>query len=169
MVKQNKRGQLAVETLLIYGVAILIVLGAIAALYASGYLDFGNFFPDKCTIDNDVFECGDYIVRDQLGDNQIQIELKNIMQNNVNIYEIYLEGAEDSTGVLLRADCTNTYDPAQFIISGDKKLFTLSNCSDLSEFRSKKITLDLGVKYGLANSQITDKWAYGSIIAKVSE
>ena len=45
----NRRGQSALEFLMTYGWAILVVLAAIGALAYFGVLNPSNFLPDQCT------------------------------------------------------------------------------------------------------------------------
>lgn len=54
----NKKGQAAMEFLMTYGWAILVVLAAIGALAYFGVLSPSNFVPDKCT--SQGFTCADH-------------------------------------------------------------------------------------------------------------
>ena len=57
----KKRGQAAMEFLMTYGWAILVVLIAIAALAFFGVLNPGRFLPSSCTITPGI-SCEDFIV-----------------------------------------------------------------------------------------------------------
>ncbi len=50
----NKKGQAAMEFLMTYGWAILVVLAAIAALAYFGVLSPDRFLPEKCTLPSGV-------------------------------------------------------------------------------------------------------------------
>ncbi|MFC1697661.1 hypothetical protein ACFL1H_04985 [Nanoarchaeota archaeon] len=47
---KGKKGQAALEFLMTYGWAILIVIGVISALAYTGILDFGTLIPDECSL-----------------------------------------------------------------------------------------------------------------------
>src|SRR3989344_5713297 len=77
----NKKAQLAVETLLIYGVAILIVMLAIGALISFGILDLGGLLPDTCNIQGAPLTCEEYFVSKSRG---VNIELTNNLGKNLD-------------------------------------------------------------------------------------
>lgn len=54
----NKKGQAAMEFLMTYGWAILVVLAAIGALAYFGVLSPSNFVPNKCT--GQGYTCADF-------------------------------------------------------------------------------------------------------------
>ena len=74
MQKNYKKSQIAMESLMIYGLAILIVMLAVGALIYFGVLDLGSFLPDSCKIKGGNFECSDYIYSINNG---LQIQLVN--------------------------------------------------------------------------------------------
>ena len=55
----NRKGQAAMEFLMTYGWAILVVLAAIGALAYFGVLSPDRFLPDKCAA-NPPFSCTQY-------------------------------------------------------------------------------------------------------------
>lgn len=59
MKSNNKRGQAAMEFLMTYGWAILVVLAAIGALAYFGVLSPDRFLPEKCTLPSG-FACLDF-------------------------------------------------------------------------------------------------------------
>ena len=79
----NKRAQAAVETLMIYGVTIFIVMLAIGALIGFGVIDLGRLLPDKCDISN-ALSCENYNV----GSSNVQLELKNILSKNIQAFVV---------------------------------------------------------------------------------
>ena len=46
----TRKGQITLESLLLYGVAILVVLLAVGALTYFGILDLGRLLPDRCNL-----------------------------------------------------------------------------------------------------------------------
>lgn len=89
-----KRAQAAVETLMIYGVTIFIVMLAIGALIGFGVIDLGKLLPDKCDISNG-FSCENYAVTQS----SVQLELKNIVGKNMANFTITILGEGDNEGL----------------------------------------------------------------------
>jgi len=69
-----KKGQVALEFLMTYGWAILVVLVAIGALAYFGVLDPGKFLPSRCTLPAG-FSCNDFLVNG--ADDIITVALRN--------------------------------------------------------------------------------------------
>jgi hypothetical protein len=46
----NKRAQLSIETMIIYGLVILVALSVIGGLLYFNVLDLGSYLPDKCDL-----------------------------------------------------------------------------------------------------------------------
>ena len=90
----NKRAQAAVETLMIYGVTIFIVMLAIGALIGFGVIDLGRLLPDKCDISN-ALSCENYNV----GSSNVQLELKNILSKNIQAFVVDIEGEGNDIGI----------------------------------------------------------------------
>lgn len=77
-----KRGQLSIETLIIYGLIILVALSAVAALIYFDVLNLGNYLPDSCNIGG----TGDLTceeMRLSSTANQLQLGLKNSGQRPI--------------------------------------------------------------------------------------
>ncbi len=89
-----KKAQLAVETLLIYGIAILIVMLAIGALVSFGVLDLGGLLPDQCQISGEL-SCENFLVRE----NEVQIELLNNFQRNIESMNVTIIGEGNNEGL----------------------------------------------------------------------
>jgi hypothetical protein len=47
---KNKRAQLSIETMIIYGLVILVTLSVIGGLLYFNILDLGSYLPDKCDL-----------------------------------------------------------------------------------------------------------------------
>jgi len=50
----SRKAQLAIETLLVYGIVLIIVLVAIAALASQGFLDPARFLPTSCNVGSEI-------------------------------------------------------------------------------------------------------------------
>ena len=95
----NKQAQAAVETLMIYGVTIFIVMLAIGALIGFGVIDLGKLLPDKCDITNG-FSCEAYaITNSEVGQDVVQLQLKNIAGSNIANFSINIKGEGDNEGL----------------------------------------------------------------------
>ena len=92
--KMLKKGQAAVETLLIYGVTILIVMLAIGALIGFGVIDLGRLLPDNCEISS-TFQCENYGV----SPTGVQLELRNTLGKNIANFTVKIEGEADNEGL----------------------------------------------------------------------
>ncbi|MFH2019798.1 MAG: hypothetical protein ABIJ34_00130 [archaeon] len=163
------KSQAAVETLLIYGVAILVVMLAIGALIGFGVLDLGSLLPDKCEISGVAIDCSDYLIEP----GNVQLQLRNSIGKNINVYNVTIEGEDDSLG-LWGTNCSYSGLPGalpgsqegKLIINGEKSSFTLGVC-DVKVTPGKKIKGKLLIRYASVGSNLV-KTAYGSINAKVS-
>ncbi len=74
----NKKGQAAMEFLMTYGWAILVVLIAIGALAYFGVLNPGRYLPSSCTISNQI-GCNEFKVTGGAAANTVAITL--VLQN----------------------------------------------------------------------------------------
>jgi uncharacterized protein (UPF0333 family) len=115
----TKKGQAAMEFLMTYGWAILVVLIAIGALAYFGVLNPGRFLPASCTITPGI-SCEDFkadstantvtlVLRNGIGD-----DLTNVV---TNIY------TPDTTTELCTAPAATT------LSDGEKKTFTATACT----------------------------------------
>ncbi len=129
----NKKGQAAMEFLMTYGWAILIVLIAIGALAYFGVLSPDRFLPEKCAIStgSGIF-CDDFSID---SDSQVRLSLHNILTDDMTDINVTLTNGGGGTGV-----CTG--GPAN--INADATgVVTLTCGTTLSE----KIKADLEIDY----------------------
>ncbi|MCM2326193.1 MAG: hypothetical protein NDI94_07035 [Candidatus Woesearchaeota archaeon] len=134
----NKRAQAAVETLLIYGVTILIVMLAIGALIGFGVIDLGRLLPDNCEISS-ALVCENYEV--SATGNQVQLELRNTLGKNIQGFTVDIEGEGNDLGIwgcdpaiygAIDADGDGNVDGEQpILVNGDvtPTPVILSNCN----------------------------------------
>lgn len=79
-----KKGQITMESLLLYGAAILVVLLAIAALTYFGVLDMGRWLPQTCNLEGTgVLSCEEYFVSS--GADDVELAVKNTGQKTLTI------------------------------------------------------------------------------------
>ena len=137
----NKRGQAALEFLMTYGWAILVVLVVIGALAYFGVLNPDSLVPDKCTLSTGI-SCDDFMIEN----NKITIKLGNGLGRRVKISRV--EAKQIGGG----ADCINTTETTL----DNSELATLelakSSCSITDTGRKPKFKLN--VTYTYADSSL---------------
>src|SRR6185436_16785883 len=80
-----RKGQAAMEFLMTYGWAILVVLAAIGALAYFGVLSPDKFLPDKCTA-NPPFACAEY----KVNATDLYFKLENSAGTDITVSQILL-------------------------------------------------------------------------------
>ena len=81
----NKRGQAAMEFLMTYGWAIMVVLVAISALAYFGVLSPDKFLPNKCFLEAGI-GCTDFKVQED----SVTLVLQNGKGEDITISEIVI-------------------------------------------------------------------------------
>jgi len=78
----NKRGQLSIETLILYGLIVLVALSAVGALIYFNVLDLGGYLPDTCNIaGTGDLKCEEF--RANPADNTVSLSIRNIGQKTI--------------------------------------------------------------------------------------
>jgi len=114
MFNKNKKGQAAMEFLMTYGWAILVVLASIAALAYFGVLSPDKFLPEKCIIAPGI-DCSDFNIK---SDSAV-FSLKNSMGKNYVI-----------NSIALGDNCSQDFDPALNFNNGAVAKLELTGCSN---------------------------------------
>ena len=139
-----KKGQAAMEFLMTYGWAILVVLAAIGALAYFGVLNPGQLLPDKCTFPAS-FDCIDKpVVNFDTG--VVQLAVRNDVGYPIDTVGATLTGDGDCETITLTSvtDPTNTSLSSVVELSKNENKVLPSNSDELS--------------YGIfANSRIVGK------------
>ena len=141
----SRSGQAAMEFLMTYGWAILVVLAAIAALAYFGVLSPEKFLPEKCLI-----ETGFTCISSKIEPGKSTLVLQNSYGRSVVIDNIQI------------GSCSNAFTTT--LTSEDQNTFVLPSCSngDAKEvFKGEVI-----IKYTEKNSNLS-KTAYGQINTKI--
>jgi len=176
----KKKAQAAMEFLMTYGWAILVVLVVIGALSYFGVLNPQNLLPEKCTLPMGLY-CKDHVIK-QGGDlnGSVSLKLENGMGRGIIITNITVKGAN---GQVVH-DCyinLTTEPPGKpsgynhlsgwHLANGDMDSVTI-NCSSVDEFTGKT-KADITLVYCSDTSiNDTDCAAYshtmeGDLMAKV--
>ncbi len=140
-----KKSQAAMEFLMTYGWAILVVLAAIAALAYFGVLSPEKFLPEKCLV-----ETGFTCISSKVESSQSTIVLQNSYGRSVVIDNIQI------------GSCSTAFTTT--LTSEDQNNFVLTGCSngDVKEvFKGEVI-----IKYTEKNTNLS-KTAYGQINTKI--
>jgi len=111
--KHMRRGQAAMEFLMTYGWAILVVLAAIGALAYFGVLSPDNFLPERCTISPE-FGCLEHQARSS--DNAVSLGIQNNVGQSLAEVNISLVDPADGTTEW----CRGVTGPAAGITNGQR-------------------------------------------------
>ncbi len=160
-----RKGQAAMEFLMTYGWAILVVLAAIGALAYFGVLDTASLLPERCAFPSGMDCVGKASVA--ADSNTVSVVLTNNNGASINI-----TGYEDVTG----DDCTTsgiaacagagcTLAAVPVTIANNEKVTIRFNCSNgitAGRFKGEMQVLYKNLENGLPNK------ALGSIAGKAS-
>ena len=113
---KSRKGQAAMEFLMTYGWAILVVLIVIGALAYFGVLNPQSFLPTKCQ-----FTTGLVCMDKQLkSDGKLQLRLNNGLGNSIKITSL---AVKDNEGFL---DCTRAFDTT--LLTGKEENLAIADC-----------------------------------------
>ena len=105
MLLTKKKGQLSIETMILYGLIALVALSTVAALIYFHVLDLGRYLPDTC----DIGGTGDLKCEEMSAssaNNRIEIGVRNVAQKNIDNLVIVLN---DSSGIHLRTHAVGAH------------------------------------------------------------
>ncbi len=143
--KFSRKSQAAMEFLMTYGWAILVVLAAIAALAYFGVLSPEKFLPEKC-----LMETGFVCISSKVEPTQSTIVLQNGYGRTITVDQVSI------------GSCSKTF--ADILTSEEQKTFVLTGCSNgvIKEVFKGDVT----VKYTEKNTNLS-KTGYGIINTKI--
>lgn len=148
----KKRGQAAMEFLMTYGWAILVVLVAIGALAYFGVLTPERFLPEKCIFAAGLY-CSSYKVEADTG---VTLKIDNALTKDITVTNIDLE--EDDTVLC-------SFSGSVLLPTGDSDTFVAS-CSP-ALVSGSRFKAEIEIKYDESGGLPGIKKG-GSIIAKVT-
>ena len=114
-----RKGQAAMEFLMTYGWAILVVLVAIGALAYFGVLSPGNYLPSSCTLSSGM-SCDDFKVTTS----DAQLLFRNGMGDDLTAVSVSISGCTAST----EADGDDAWNDGS-VLGGDDGV-TLTGCTN---------------------------------------
>lgn len=128
-----KKAQAAMEFLMTYGWAILVVLLAIAALAYFGVLNPGRYLPSSCTLPPGL-GCTDFKVDGTLG--EVTLVIQNGMGQDLNSFNVTIAGSCGSDA---------TPDPdGDGLTDGEEDIFVI-NCT--KTITGSKFKEDIVIQY----------------------
>ena len=154
----TKKGQAAMEFLMTYGWAILVVLAAIGALAYFGVLSPDRFLPSKCTVAGG-FSCTEYKVDGTAG--TVSLRIQNNLGRDIASANVTLDGKGSNSAC--PATPTKTFSSS--VVNGDfinDSLMTWTGCT----FSGTKYQGDITVTY-IISGQTVSHDASGSIVSAV--
>ena len=143
---QHKKSQAAMEFLMTYGWAILVVLAAIAALAYFGVLSPEKFLPEKC-----ILEPGLACVSHKVEPTKVTIVLSNGKGRTIIVNSIDVGGCSGAFDETMQSGTDHT-----FVIGG-----SCSNGVAKDKFKG-----DITLGYTEKDTNLT-KTAYGNINSKI--
>ena len=142
----NRRSQAALEFIMTYGWAILVVLVAIGALAYFGVLSPDRFLPAKCTLPAGI-ACVDFNV----GSASIDVVLRNGLGFDLEDVSIKIKG------------CTGSAGSGVNLANGAQGIFTVTTCGLTS---GSKFSSDINLTYTNIDTTLTHK-VVGSLTGRV--
>ncbi len=141
-----KKGQAAMEFLMTYGWAILVVIIAISTLIYFGILDFSSLLPDRCDLQPEI-GC----VQFRVSTNSVQLVLRN-------------DQGMEMTNVRVKVENCGTNNSVGTIAPNEEKLVVVNCATPLTA--GTRFKANFYVVYDMG--KITNYNKTGRIIARVS-
>ena len=149
-IKSGKKSQAAMEFLMTYGWAILVVLAAIAALAYFGVLDPAKLLPEKC-----IIQPGITCVSSKVQPAKITLVLANGLGRTIIIDSIDISG------------CSSTITNGTLQSGGNSVKFEVGgSCSNGAA--KEKFNGEIKIGYTEKDTSLT-KTTYGNLNTKVEE
>ncbi|MBU4284228.1 MAG: hypothetical protein KKA61_02770 [Nanoarchaeota archaeon] len=119
-----KKAQAAMEFLMTYGWAILVVLLAIAALAYFGVLNPGKYLPSSCTLGTGL-SCTDFKVDGTA--NTVTLVIRNGIGEDLNPFSVSIAG-----------DCVGGASATDGLVDGEQETIVISCGSDITSTKFKE-------------------------------
>lgn len=140
-----RKSQAAMEFLMTYGWAILVVLAAVAALAYFGVLSPERFLPEKCTI-----APGIACISSKIESTQSTVVLSNGLGRTITITKLAI------------GSCSGPFN--YDLLSGTEKTFTITGCTN--GVTQDKFKADINVSYTEKDTGLT-KTKFGALTTKI--
>jgi hypothetical protein len=143
-----KKGQAAMEFLMTYGWAILVVLAAIGALAYFGVLSPSKHIPESC-----IFKQGIACLDFKVTADTVDIYFQNGYAQDIDVYNVTIGSCD-------------TADIGERMTDLDAKLVTLTNCDN--GIAGDKFKEDVYITFSFAGSDLV-KRNKGEVISMITE
>jgi len=156
----NRKGQAALEFLMTYGWAILVVLVVIGALAYFGVLNPDSLVPDKCTLTTGI-SCDDHMITGGLaGAGKIDLSLGNGQGRQIRILNITAKTSDGFT------NCT-VPSPNTILKNGASAVFNLAgNDCNVSQ-SGRKPRFNINVTYQFTDGASFTHVSSGELLGTV--
>ena len=145
----TKRGQAAMEFLMTYGWALLVVLVAIGALAFFGVLNPSKFLPNSCTL-APGFSCTDFLASG--GSDTITVRIQNGLGDSLGTVSLWLASSEPA-GTGCDGQFTVPADGSTVsLIDGAAKTFVRTCVGGTGLSAGNKLKSDLRIAYTSSSS-----------------
>jgi hypothetical protein len=159
----NKKGQAAMEFLMTYGWAILVVLIAIGALAYFGVLNPGKYLPNSCTISNQ-FGCSEF--KAVGGSSVITLVVQNGRGVNFQISPAILADTSINLTSPAAVNCPSTAPAINTtVVDGTTTTITFT-CASALPSAGQKIKGNINIAYLDSSSALGMRFATGSLTTK---
>ena len=156
-----KKGQAAMEFLMTYGWAILVVIAAIAALAYFGVLDPARLLPERCQ-----FPAGmDCIDKASITNSSVTVALRNNQGFPVTIDNAVVTGCNTPVVFVGSANTTSSSIPYSIAIPNNEVFRVKVTCTGL--ISGAKFDEDFSVSYTNTESGLSNQ-AVGSVRGRVA-
>ncbi|MBI4441378.1 hypothetical protein HY639_04365 [Candidatus Woesearchaeota archaeon] len=152
----NRKAQAAMEFLMTYGWAILVVLVIIGALGYFGVLSPTALLPEKCIMGVEM-ACKDY----RLEGDKVTLRLQNNLGEAMHISKIVVK-SDDKINVLCKNEAIG-----QPLGNGQTQTYDISGCTGLPERKDQKIKAYLEVTYKKGGATGLEHTIEGEVFATV--
>jgi len=154
---KTRKGQAAIEFIMTYGWAILVVLAAIGALAYFGVLNPGNFLPDRCTL-SAGFSCIEFKVDGSSDD--IKIRIQNNLGVDVSTVNVTITGKGSNVA------CTPAAQSFTNVLNGNALGGGLLTFACGTDITGTKFTGDITIVF-IRSGETVDHTGRGSITSNV--
>ena len=160
-----RKGQAAMEFLMTYGWAILVVLAAIGALAYFGVLSPDRFLPDKC-VASPPFTCAEYKAANTTGYSWLTLRFQNNAGYDIKVFNVSLVKTQTGAGCF---GWNDTNLPANGVMSNGESVsvrFNVSSGTGCTGLSGSKFKSDYQIIYMQADGTV-NKTATGNVQVRV--
>ena len=162
-----RKGQLSIETMILYGLIALVALAAVAALIYFDVLNLGSYLPDKCDIGGSGdLNCEEIRVVSQTATPAgltIQLGIRNIGQRSIEDVEVCIKG--DAYMTAERCSTLTVTGSGAVVPNGELGSVTITD-SALTNVKGS-LNAKITVTYNYVGG-VVDQAAVGTLRAKIT-